>query len=102
MYSKIKTIFFDVGNTLLFPNRDRIHAALAEHGVACDPKQLRRLECRIKNEFDSLMVNVGNQDRSFWLMFYTQLFADLELNDDGLRDRLVNSIRQSANWDQIL
>ncbi len=30
---KIKAIFFDVGNTLLFPNRERIHAPLAERGI---------------------------------------------------------------------
>ena len=33
MNSKLKVIFFDVGNTLLFPNRERIHAPLAERGI---------------------------------------------------------------------
>jgi FMN phosphatase YigB (HAD superfamily) len=102
MHSQIKSIFFDVGNTLLFPNRERIHAPLAESGTVCDTAQFRELECRIKNEFDALMVSDGNHDRSFWLMFYTQLFADLGLKDDALRDRLVNNIRDSGNWDQIL
>ncbi|MGA7685599.1 MAG: HAD family hydrolase [Terriglobales bacterium] len=102
MDSRVKTIFFDVGNTLLFPNRDRIHAPLAERGTIRSPEQLRALECRIKNEFDSLMINDGNHDHSFWLMFYTQLFAEIGITDDPLRDRLVNGIRESANWDQIL
>jgi HAD superfamily hydrolase (TIGR01549 family) len=102
MPSRIKTIFFDVGNTLLFPNRERIHAPLTERGTLCEPNQLRDLECRIKNEFDALMVNDGNHDHSFWLMFYTQLFAEVGLEDETLRNQLVNSIRQSANWDQIL
>lgn len=102
MDSQINTIFFDVGNTLLFPNRGRIHAPLAERGVAPDSEHLRSLERRIKNEFDSLMINNGSHDHSFWFMFYTQLFADLGLKDDALRDELVTSIRDSANWDQIL
>jgi len=102
MDSRVKTIFFDVGNTLLFPNRERIHAPLAERGTICSPEQLRSLECRIKNEFDSLTINNGNHDHSFWLMFYTQLFAEIGITDDLLRDRLVNGIRESANWDQIL
>jgi HAD superfamily hydrolase (TIGR01549 family) len=102
MDSRVKTIFFDVGNTLLFPNRERIHAPLAECGTICSPEQLRALECRIKNEFDSLMINDGNHDHSFWLMFYTQLFAEIGIADDPLRDQLVSSIRESANWDQIL
>ncbi|MGA9355748.1 MAG: HAD family hydrolase [Terriglobales bacterium] len=102
MDSRVKTIFFDVGNTLLFPNRERIHAPLAERGTICSPEQLRALECRIKNEFDSLMINDGNHDHSFWLMFYTQLFSELGITDNWLRDQLVTGIRQSANWDQIL
>jgi HAD superfamily hydrolase (TIGR01509 family) len=98
---RIKTIFFDVGNTLLFPNRDRIHAPLTARGVPCNLHQIRALECRIKNEFDALMVNDGNHDHSFWLMFFTQLFVEIGLEDDVLRDKLVSSIRESANWDQI-
>jgi len=102
MDSPVKTIFFDVGNTLLFPNRERIHAPLAARGCICSPDLLRALECRIKNQFDSLMINDGNHDHSFWLMFYTQLFAEIGITDDPLRDQLVTSIRESANWDQIL
>jgi len=101
MKPKIKAIFFDVGNTLLFPNRDRIHVPLKERGAAPSPEQLRSLECRIKHEFDAVMVSDGSHDHSFWLMFYTQLLADLGVNDDSLRDRLVSSIRDSGNWDQI-
>ncbi len=44
MFSNIKFIFFDVGNTLLFPNRERIHAPLAERGLTPDPDLLRDLE----------------------------------------------------------
>lgn len=101
MYLQVTTIFFDVGNTLLFPNRKRIHAPLAEKGWNPEPERLRQLECRIKCEFDALMVSDGNHDHSFWLMFYTQLFADLGVIDERLRNELVAGVRDSANWDQI-
>ena len=102
MPSEIKTIFFDVGNTLLFPNRERIHAPLTARGTTVDPNQVRDLECRIKNEFDSLMTRESNRDQSFWLLFYTRLFAEIGVEDDALRNQLVSNIRESANWDQIL
>ncbi|MGB9237001.1 MAG: HAD family hydrolase [Terriglobales bacterium] len=101
MSSEIKAIFFDVGNTLLFPNRERIHAPLAARGVTVDPRQLRDLERRMKNEFDSVVTENGNRDHSFWRMFYTQLFAEIGLQDDALRDQLVSNIRDSGNWDRI-
>lgn len=98
---KIKNIFFDVGNTLLFPNRERIHAPLVERGFAPTTEHLRDLECRIKNKFDGLMSAQGSTDRGFWWMFYTQLLTELNCKDDAIRDQLVASIRTSANWDTI-
>lgn len=102
MNHEVKTIFFDVGNTLLFPNRKRIDAPLLERGITLDSEHLRDLERRIKNEFDSLMRRPGNHDHSFWRMFYSQLLAEIGVDDETLRDRLVNNIRESGNWDQIL
>jgi HAD superfamily hydrolase (TIGR01509 family) len=102
MYSEVKVIFFDVGNTLLFPNRNRIHAPLAERGFHPDPEHLRDLERRTKNQFDSMMTTNGSPDHSFWRMFYSQLLSEIGLNDDAVREQLVSSIRDSANWDQIL
>ena len=101
MESPIKFIFFDVGNTLLFPNRERIHAPLAERGLTPDAALLRDLERSTKNEFDARMVKNGSTDHSFWWMFYSQLLARIGVSDDILRDQLVSSIRQSANWDVI-
>ncbi len=101
MNFKVKAIFFDVGNTLLFPNRERIHAPLTERGFTPDPDLLRDLECRTKNQFDGMMTNNGNADHSFWWMFYSQLLSEIGLNDDAMRDQLVASIRNSGNWDLI-
>jgi putative hydrolase of the HAD superfamily len=101
MYSQIKFIFFDVGNTLLFPNRERIHAPLTERGLKPAPDLLRDLERSTKNEFDARMVKDGNTDHSFWWMFYSQLLEELRVEDGALRDHLVATIRQSANWDII-
>jgi len=103
--SKLKSIFFDVGNTLLFPNRERIHAPLAKRGFVFDGEHLRDLECRTKNRFDGMMTGVtkktGSTDQGFWWMFYSQLLSEIGLNDDAIRDQLVTSISNSANWDTI-
>jgi FMN phosphatase YigB (HAD superfamily) len=110
MNSKINFIFFDVGNTLLFPNRELIHAPLIERGIVLDTEHLRDLECRTKNQFDGLMTKNGSTDHSFWWMFYSQLLSEIEFADkddkdknevNGVRDRLVASIRNSGNWDTI-
>jgi FMN phosphatase YigB (HAD superfamily) len=101
MNAKVRAIFFDVGNTLLFPNRERIHAPLAERGLVLDSEHLRDLECRTKNQFDGMMTANGSTDHSFWWMFYSQLLSEIGLKDDVIRDQLVAAIRNSGNWDII-
>jgi putative hydrolase of the HAD superfamily len=101
MNSRVKVIFFDVGNTLLFPNRQRIHAPLAEIGIVPDEERLRDLECRTKNQFDGMMTKNGSTDHSFWWMFYSQLLSEIGVKDDAIRDQLVTGIRNSGNWDTI-
>jgi len=111
MNSRIKVIFFDVGNTLLFPNRQRVHAPLAERGILPQDEHLRDLERRTKNQFDGIMTKNGSPDHSFWWMFYSQLLSEIGVHqhDEGkdkdefnaIRDQLVAGIRNSANWDTI-
>ena len=98
--AKCRYIFFDVGNTLLFPNRARMLAPLpAEQHPTLERWQA--LERRTKREFDQGMT-VGKVDHGFWLTFHTYLLEELNATNDGVRDQLIENTQQSANWDQIL
>ncbi len=97
-----RVIFFDVGNTLLFPNRPKMLAPLP---ADCQPtlEQWQSLERKTKLEFDRDM-QTGRIDHSFWRIFHGYLIQSLDsaTNSDGLLDELVRNTQQSANWDQIL
>jgi HAD superfamily hydrolase (TIGR01509 family) len=94
-----RVVFFDVGNTLLFPNRAKMLAPISQDH---HPKleQWQALERRTKHEFDESM-QAGRVDHSFWWTFHTHLLEDLG-QDTGVRDALVENSQNSANWDQIL
>jgi len=96
-----KAIFFDVGNTLLFPDRERIYAPFYQHNIVPNPDLLRSIECRTKAAFDTLLQQTGAVDHGFWYMFYSCLFEELGLQQDGLRDTLVAATRVSGNWGAI-
>ena len=101
--AKCRFIFFDVGNTLLFPNRGRILAPLP---VDRQPTlaMWQALERRTKQEFDQGMI-AGQVDHSFWWTFYTHLLQQLgalDVASHGVRDALVENTQNSANWDQIV
>lgn len=98
--AKRRFIFFDVGNTLLFPNRARMLAPLPE---ARHPslQTWQALERRTKHEFDREFMG-GKVDHGFWWTFHTYLLQELHAVDDGVRNTLVENTQNSANWDQIL
>jgi HAD superfamily hydrolase (TIGR01662 family) len=98
--AKRRFIFFDVGNTLLFPNRARVLAPLPEdrHPTL---QAWQALERRTKQEFDQGLIE-GKVDHGFWWSFHTYLLQAADALDDGVRNRLVENTQNSANWDQIL
>jgi len=98
--AKRRFIFFDVGNTLLFPNRARMLAPLPEdrHPTL---ERWQALERRTKQEFDQGMMG-GKIDHGFWWTFHTYLLEEINALEDGVRDALIENTQNSANWDQIL
>ncbi|HTW32110.1 MAG TPA: HAD family hydrolase [Candidatus Sulfotelmatobacter sp.] len=102
---KRRFIFFDVGNTLLFPNRARMLAPLdpQKHPTLAAWQALERLT---KQEFDQGMIS-GRPDHGFWWTFHTHLLQQAGALDgsaaaNALRDAIVTNTQNSANWDQIL
>ena len=103
LMTSVRFIFFDVGNTLLFPNRSRILAPLQGRGQEPTHEQWLQVERKTKPEFDQIVQNRALVDHGFWWMFYTQLLENLGLpSEDDLRNALVRNTQNSANWDQIL
>jgi len=97
----VQALFFDVGNTLLFPNRQQMLVALHARNVFPREELLLQTERATKHEFDGLMKNHAAVDHGFWRIFYTRLLAELGIVDEGLRNDLVARTRISANWCDI-
>lgn len=97
----IEAIFFDVGNTLLFPNRERMLKSLHGKGVVPPEDLLQSIERSTKNEFDELMENHRSVDHGFWWMFYSRLLRELDIPDEKTCGDLVACTQISANWCEI-
>ncbi|HEV3305410.1 MAG TPA: HAD family hydrolase [Candidatus Sulfotelmatobacter sp.] len=98
-----RVIFFDIGNTLLFPNRAKMLAPLASDRHP-SLEQWQALERRTKAEFDQGMQS-GRADHGFWAIFHTYLLEALNEPMSGrnaLVQQLVENTQNSDNWDQIL
>jgi HAD superfamily hydrolase (TIGR01549 family) len=93
------TIFFDVGNTLLFPG-PQILAPLHQRKLVPSREQWHAIERRTKLEFDAAMQH-GANNPSFWHLFYSHLLDELQIQDDRLHEALVDATHRSVNWDEI-
>lgn len=98
MADQLKTIFFDVGNTLLFPDRAHILAPLAKLGHSPSLEQWHAIERATKRTFDRVMQEGDPADFNFWFLFFERLLDELKVRDTQVHNALVESIRQSANW----
>lgn len=97
----ITALFFDVGNTLLFPNRQKMLPALHERGVHPPEDLLLEIERQTKREFDALVEDHPEVDHGFWHIFYSRLLRELRITDGAVRDDMVARTRISANWCDI-
>src|SRR5215469_11830459 len=97
----IKALFFDVGNTLLFPNRQRMLGSLHVRQVFPPEELLRAVERRTKHEFDSLLESHAAVDHGFWHIYYTHLLEELGIADENICSDLVACTRISDNWRDI-
>jgi HAD superfamily hydrolase (TIGR01509 family) len=97
----LTALFFDVGNTLLFPSRERMLRPLHQRGVFPSDEQLREIERQTKREFDVLEEGDSSVDHGFWNIYYSDLLDRLSIKDEALCHELVRLTRNSANWCDI-
>src|SRR5258707_2315340 len=97
----IRALFFDVGNTLLFPNREAMLRPLHQRGVFPSDELLQEIERQTKREFDSLQENNSAVDHGFWQIYYSHLLDRLSVPDEAICHELVTRTRISANWCDI-
>ena len=98
----VEVIFFDVGNTLLFPDHDKTLAPLWNLGVRPAEAQLFAAERIARQEIDLLVAQTRKIDQQYWETYYSYLLRELGISDISLRLQLVSLARTSSNWSRML
>jgi HAD superfamily hydrolase (TIGR01509 family) len=97
----IQAIFFDVGNTLLFPDHEKTLAPLFERNIHPTQAQLQSAERVARQETDLMVSRTRKVDQQYWEIYYSRLLHELGLSDISLRLELVNLARTSSNWSRM-
>jgi len=99
----LRAIFFDAGNTLVFPNLERTLAPLHARGVRPEREELHAAERNAKRKLDAgeLGGNGNSIDFNYWHAYYSELLTQLGLHDEELKLALIKASRQSGAWDSV-
>ena len=98
----LRAVFFDAGNTLLFPDTERTLASLIARGIRPTDDHLRTAEKAVREYRDHHTGN-SNPNHSYWNVYFDQLFSTLGLAPDPvLQQQLIASSHRSTNWRRIL
>ena len=70
----LRAIFFDAGNTLVFPNLERTLAPLHARGLRPTLEQLHAAERAAKHKLDAgeLRTQSNSVDYNYWHTYYSQ------------------------------
>jgi|SRR5215469_1537393 len=98
----IEVIFFDVGNTLLFPDHEKTLAPLWNRGIRPTEAQLFAAERVARQEMDLTVSQAHRVDVQYWETYYGHLLRTLNVSDISLRLELVALVRTSSNWSRML
>ena len=95
--SRVRAIFFDAGNTLVFADRSKTLAPLTSRGIAVTEPQIHAAERASRRYRDANSTSTSeNPDLQFWHIYYRELLGPSA--DETLIDELVMAARTSGNW----
>ena len=95
--SRVRAIFFDAGNTLVFADRSKTLAPLTSRGISVTESQIHAAERAARHFRDANADDhAHNPDLQYWHIYYRELLGTSA--DEALVDELVAAARYSQNW----
>jgi putative hydrolase of the HAD superfamily len=100
---RMKTILFDAGGTLVFPNFAHVAAELAAEGTAVDAAALQRADARVRFDLDRAEVVAVTSDGSRFRRYFDGLARSVGLAamPDAVFARLDRFHREHNLWEDV-
>ena len=106
----LEAIFFDAGNTLVFPDRAKTLAPLLKRGIEPSQEELWAAERVARKSRDAAAGTADRRqvDNDYWAIYYEALFREMERAgknvaqpDAALLAELIRCARTAGNWDIV-
>jgi putative hydrolase of the HAD superfamily len=90
----IKHVFFDAGNTLVYPNFALVSEKLAALGARVAPADLERGEQRARYEIDDAHIIRTSTDGSRWVLYFETIFRHCGVTDPALVRSVLDELQR--------
>jgi len=90
----LEGVFFDAGNTLLFPDYDIYRDIARSLGAEVDREAVIAAEAGARSSFDRAVATSGGDVRAFWPVYYTPFYRGLGLPESAI-DEAVELTRRA-------
>lgn len=99
-----RAVFFDAGNTLIFPDYHLIQAVLATHGVRISAEQLFQLDCELRDHYNRRAA-ADEEMNDRWDNYWETLLEHVgtpEALVDPIMIELIERNNQGQFWTNVL
>ena len=103
MNARLKSVFFDVGNTLTYADLAVTLHPLTKRGLHPTDAQLRKAEIDTRLEMDVINLSGSHlhPDAEYWRIFLTKLMEWLGIQDERLLAEITFEWRSARNWTRL-
>jgi len=101
----ITHLFFDAGNTLVFPNMGLVREKLAGRGAKVDVETLDKAEQETRFKLDDPDLVRGSDDNARWMLYFETIFRRSGITDAGVIGAVLEELhrihRTSNLWEIV-
>jgi len=88
----IRGVFFDAGNTILFPDYEIYRRIVAELGGGASPDDIVAAEAHARSAFDDAVSRSHDKNvHGFWPVFYEPFYSRLGLSANAVKMAIANT-----------
>ena len=98
MGRRIKAVFFDAGNTLLYLDYQYIQEQAAVEGISTAAESIKRSEYNSRRAVDAAMAAGGLKDSDIWPMYFSGILRGIGMNDAVRIERTLAGIRERNTY----
>jgi putative hydrolase of the HAD superfamily len=100
---QIRTVFFDVGNTLTYVDLETVLRPLTKRGVKASEAQYRIASIQARRAMDRLCASgqQDNPDAQYWKLFLGGFLDSLGIQDNEIANEMAFEWRSARNWTRV-